>query len=183
MAPETQEQQDTSNVETTDQETQDQQQQTTPEPGANGSQQPVITDSTQLPDTHPLVKTLKANKDKLSSQAQELRDANARAAKATELEEELAKRPTQEAVETLQTRFDRLSEFLEAVPGPLGRALDSRTFTKDLFETDKDIASLVKDFLKKNPSVTSQALGGGTTQQTSDKPDPNALLRAAAGKS
>lgn len=180
MATETQ--QDGSTSETQDQEQQDQQQQTTPETGANGSQQQVtIDDSTQLPETHPLVKTLAANKTKLSEQANALREAQAQAAKFTQLEQDLAARPTQESVDALQTRYDRLEAFVLAVG--LGKALDSRTFTKDLFETDKDIAALVKDWNKANPSATSQALsstaGGG---EGTGKHDPNELLRIAAGK-
>lgn len=169
--------------ETQDQEQQDQQQQAAPGETPSGEQQQPVTidDSTQLPDTHPLVKTLKANKDKISSLTTELSEARTNSAKATQLEEELGKRPTTEAMETLQSRYDRLEEFVLAVG--LGKALDSRTFTKSLFETDTDVAQLVKDWHRANPSATSQALGstaGG--QQAEGKHDANELLRIAAGK-
>lgn len=172
-----------STVETPDQEQQGQQQQAASGETPGGEQQQPVTidDSTQLPDTHPLVKTLKANKDKISSLTTELSEARTNSAKATQLEEELGKRPTPEAMETLQTRYDRLEEFVLAVG--LGKALDSRTFTKALFESDTDVAQLVKDWHKANPSATSQALGstaGG--QQAEGKRDPNELLRIAAGK-
>ncbi|QOP65204.1 scaffolding protein [Microbacterium phage Zayuliv] len=182
MAPQDQEN-NGSTGETQDQEQQDQQQQAAAgETQAGEQQQPVtIDDSTQLPDTHPLVKTLKANKDKISSLTSELTEARSQSSKATQLEEELGKRPTTEAMETLQTRYDRLEEFVLAVG--LGKALDSRTFTKDLFETDKDITVLVRDWNKANPSATSTALAstaGG--QQADGKQDPNQLIRIAAGK-
>lgn len=165
--------------ETQDQEQQDQQNQATDETSGNGQEQQVtIDDSTQLPETHPLVKTLAANKTKIASQATELSEARAQAARATQLEDELGKRPTTEALETLQTRYDRLEAFVLEVG--LGKALDSRTFTKELFETDKDIAAIVKDWHKANPSATSKALGGGSGGGSAEpKQDPNALLRAA----
>lgn len=138
-----------------------------------------IDDSTKLPETHPLVKTLAANKEKLSSQARELTEARAKTAQVTKLEEELAARPPQEAVDTLQTRYDRLEAFLVAAGGPIGKALDSRTFTRDLFETDKDIDDLVRDWHKANPSATSQALGSGGAAPAEGKVDANKLIRAA----
>lgn len=133
----------------------------------------------KLPDDHPLVKTLAANKEKLSKQAATLAEAQAQASKASKLEQELNERPTKEALETLQTRYDRLEEFLTAVGGPVGRALDSRTFTKDLFETDKDIEDLVKDWHKANPTQTSDALSSAAGDPPKGKHDPNALIRAA----
>lgn len=181
MAPETQEQQNGSTSETEGQETQGQQQATTDETSGTGEQQQtstvVIDDSTKLPETHPLVKTLTTLKANAKSAATELAEANARAAKATKLEEELAARPTPEALETLQTRYDRLEAFAQAVG--LGKALDSRTFTKDLFESEKDVAELVKEFNRANPTVTSTALGGTTTTTAEGKQDPNKLIRAA----
>lgn len=156
------------------------QQQTTPEPGGNGTppEASTPTEPVKLPDDHPLVKTLAANKDKLSTQATELQELRAKSAQVTRLEEELAKRPSTEAITTLQTRYDRLEGFLQAVGGPLGKALDSRSFTRDLFESDKDIATLVKDWNKANPSATSAALAS-TAGASGTKVDPNTLLRAA----
>lgn len=160
--------------------TQDQQQTTTPETGGTGESQPVtIDDSTKLPETHPLVKTLAAQKEKISSQTAALAEANANSAKASKLEQELAARPTTEALETLQNRYDRLEAFLVAAGGPLGKALDSRTFSKDLFESDKDIKDLVKDWHKANPSATSTALSNGPAGDAAGKQDPNTLIRAA----
>jgi hypothetical protein len=172
-----------STVETTGTETEGQQQETTPETGGNGTQQQAeqvkIDDSTKLPDTHPLVKTLATQKDKLKTTQTELTEARAQAARVTQLEDDLKARPTTEAVETLQKRNDRLEEFLVNVGGPLSSALDSRTFTRDLFESDKPVADIVKDFLKKNPSATSQALSSAAAGDGKGKADINALLRAA----
>lgn len=179
MAPETQEQQNGSTGETPAQEQQDQQQQATPEAGGNGeAQQVTIDDNTKLPETHPLVKTLAKQKQELTEAKRELAEARAQAGTATKLEEQLAERPTVEALQTLQTRFDRLEAFAQAVG--IGKALDSRSFTRDLFESDKDIATLVKDWNRANPSPTAQALGGGAGQSAPGKNDPNELLRAAA---
>ncbi|AUX83155.1 scaffolding protein [Microbacterium phage Redfield] len=178
----TEQQENGSTGETQDQEQQDQQQQTTPETGANGSQQQVeITDDTQLPETHKLVKALAALKTKNASQATELAEARASAGKATKLQEELDARPTAEALATLQTRYDRLEAFLIAAGGPISKALDSRTFTKALFESEKvDIDELVKQWHKDNPSATAAALGGGGPEgQGKPKHDPNDLIRAA----
>lgn len=180
--------------ETSGQEQQGQQQQTTPETGGNGEQQQAGSTQDQsqsqsqeqtpvkLPDDHPLVKTLATQKDTIARQKTEIAELRAKSATTTQLEEELGKRPTTEALETLQTRYDRLEAFLVAAGGPLGKALDSRTFTRDLFETDKDIESLVKDWHKANPTATSQALGSGAASPASSKPNPNDLLRAAIGR-
>lgn len=177
----TEQQENGSTTETAGQEQQDQQQQATPEAGGNGeAQQVTIDDSTQLPDTHPLVKTLAKQKQELAAAKTALAEANAGSAKATQLEEELGKRPTPEALQTLQTRYDRLEAFAQAVG--LGKALDSRTFTRDLFETDKDIAALVKEFNKANPSATSTALSSTAGGEGKTKHDPNELLRIAAGR-
>lgn len=138
-----------------------------------------IDDTTQLPETHPLVKTLVKQKQDLASSKIELTEARAQAAKVTKLEEDLAKRPTEEALTTLQTRYDRLEAFLGQVGGPLSKALDSRTFTRDLFETDKDIKELVTEYQRANPTATSTALGSKGVAPADGKVDPNALLRAA----
>jgi hypothetical protein len=141
-----------------------------------------IDDTTQLPETHPLVKTLAKQKQDLASSKTELAEARAQAAKVAQLEEELGKRPTSEAVETLQTRYDRLESFLQSVGGPISKALDSRTFTRDLFESDKDVKDLVKDFNKANPSATSTALGSSGARPSGATVEVNDLLRAAARK-
>lgn len=164
------------------QEQQGQQQDPTPGEGANGGQQPQpapVTKDTKLPDDHPIVKALAKANEKASTQATELTELRAKSAQVTKLEEDLAARPTVEAMETLQTRYDRLEAFLVAAGGPIGKALDSRTFTRDLFETDKDIDSLVKDWHKANPTATSQALASAAGEPAGGKVNPNDLLRAA----
>lgn len=182
----TEEQQNSSTEDISGQEPQGQQQTPTGDTSGNGEQQPVtaekptVTKDTVLPDDHPVVKQLKDDKAKLASVRQELAEARTQAASAAKLQEELDKRPTPEALETLQTRYDRLEEFVLAVG--LGKALDSRTFTKSLFESDTDVAQLVKDWHKSNPTATSSALRGTAGEETSSKHDPNELLRIAAGK-
>lgn len=162
---------------------QDQQQSTTPETGGNGEQQSSTPqEPVKLPDDHPLVKTLASQKEKLASQRDELTELRAKSAQVTKLEDELKARPTQEAVDTLQTRYDRLEEFLQAVGGPVSKALDSRTFTKDLFESDKSVADILKDWNRANPTATSTALGAAAASPASKAPDVNELLRKAAGK-
>lgn len=118
-----------------------------------------VTKDTVLPDDHPLIVKHNELKAKLAKANTELSEARAKSAQTTKLEEQLNSRPTTEAMETLQLRFDRLEAFAQAVG--LGKALDSRTFTRDLFETDKDIAQLVKEWNKANPTATSHALGSG----------------------
>jgi hypothetical protein len=157
---------------TSEQEQQGQQQTTTEDTSGQESQQT---------EDHPVVKQLAADKEKLRKAQTELTELRSKSAKVTQLETDLAARPTTEAVETLQKRYDRLEEFLGAVGGPLSKALDSRTFTRDLFETDKDIEGLVKDWHRANPTATSSALAstaGGNTGGNG-KVDPNVLIRAA----
>jgi len=172
----------TSTDETLGQEAQGQQQGTTPETGENGTQQQASTTSTEplkLPEDHPLVKSLAAQKASIASQKSEITELRAKSAKVTQLEEDLNARPSTEAVETLQTRYDRLEAFLQAAGGPLGKALDSRTFTKALFETTEDITDIVKSWNAANPTATSTALGSSAAAPASKKPDMNALLRSA----
>ena len=59
------------------------------------------------------------------------------------------------------------------------QALDSKSFSTSLFETDTDIKDLVAQWHKDNPSATSSALTSGPGSETSTK-DMNALLRSAA---
>ncbi|QPL15103.1 scaffolding protein [Microbacterium phage Erla] len=179
----TEQQENGSTPETGDQEPQEQQQQgTTPETGANGGQQQQSEpqEPVKLPDDHPLVKSLGAYKGQIATLKSEMAELRAKSGQVTKLEEELGKRPTTEALETLQTRYDRLESFLLEAGGPISKALDSRTFTKDLFETDKDVADIVKDWQKANPSATSSALSTGAAGETGKgKHDPNDLIRAA----
>lgn len=167
---------DSTTGETQGQEQQGQQQGTAGE--TPGQEQQQASTPEKLPDDHPLVKTLAANKDKIASLTTELAEARAQAAKATKLETDLTARPTAEALTTLQNRYDRLEQFAQAVG--IGKALDSRTFTKDLFESDKDIKTLVKEWNAANPSATATALGAGpATAANGTKGDMNTLLRAA----
>lgn len=156
------------------------QQTSTEETSGQETPKPVVIDKdTKLPDDHPLVTTLATQKTKLAAQVTELNEARAQAAKATKLEEQLAARPTTEALTALQTRYDRLEEFLQQAGGPLGKALDSRTFTRDLFESDKSVADLVKEWNRANPSATSVALASAAATPGKAKADPNELIRAA----
>lgn len=77
----------------------------------------------------------------------------------------------------LETKYSRLEEFLTSVGGPISKALDSRSFTKSLFESDADISELVDKWHKENPSQTSSALSGGASGG-SPKLDVNAALRS-----
>ncbi|QJD50045.1 scaffolding protein [Microbacterium phage Zada] len=179
----TEQQENGTTDETSGQEPQEQQQQgTTPETGANGGQQQQSEpqEPVKLPDDHPLVKSLGAYKGQIATLKSEMAELRAKSGQVTKLEEELGKRPTTEALETLQTRYDRLESFLLEAGGPISKALDSRTFTKDLFETDKDVVDIVKDWQKANPSATSSALSTGAAGETGKgKHDPNDLIRAA----
>lgn len=127
----------------------------------------------QLPEDHPLVKTLAAQKEELAK----LRPSGA---KVTDLEKQISElTPKAEATEQVQLKYDRLEAFLTKVGGPLSKALDSRSFTKALFESDEDIDAIVTQWHKDNPSATSSALqsGPGTTKASNSMND---LLRSAA---
>lgn len=169
----------TEGTETGTEEQQEQQNSTDETSGQEQQQTGTPEKPVQLPDDHPLVKTLAANKDKIAGLTSELTELRAKSKTITKLEEELTARPTVEVVEALQARYDRLEGFLQAVGGPLSKALDSRTFTRDLFETDKDIETLVKEYSKANPTATSAALGSGAAAPASKSPDMNAILRSA----
>ena len=129
----------------------------------------------QLPDTHPLVKTLAAQKEELRTLRQE-------GQKVKELEAQVAELTTRaETADQIKAKYNRLEEFITKAGGPLGRALDSMSFTKALFESDTSVEDIVRDWHKDNPSATSVALGG-TVAPSGVKPDMNALLRTAANK-
>lgn len=85
-----------------------------------------------------------------------------------------------EQLQAVQRKYDRLEEFLAKSGSPLGKALDSRSFTSRLFETDDSISDLVKSWNASNPSPTNVALGSSTAPQRGGKPDMNTLLRQAA---
>ena len=100
----------------------------------------------------------------------ELEQATARAG---ELDSVTAER------DDLRNRYDRLEAFVLNAGGELSGLLDSRRFTQELFESDRDVSKIVADWHKANPSPTSAALKPGAAH---DKPavDINELLRAAA---
>lgn len=79
----------------------------------------------------------------------------------------------------LQAKYSRLESFLSAAGGPISQALDSRSFTKDLFESDTDVAELVTKWNKSHPSATSSALSNAASAGKSST-SINDLLRAAA---
>lgn len=114
----------------------------------------------------------------LHKERKDRQTAQARVAELEGKESELTS--TKETLEAVQAKYDRLEGFLQAAGGPLGRALDSRSFTRDLFETDKDIADIVTEWNKNNPSATSAALGSTAAAPDGKKPSMNELLRTAA---
>lgn len=147
---------------------------TTSETEANGTpdQSNNAGQEQQLPDTHPLVRTLAAQKE-------EIKQLRADRKRVDELETQLAEATTdKDAFTSLQSKYDRLEEFLVKAGGPIGKALDSKSFTKDLFESEKSIEDLVTEWHRSNPSATSTALGSSGSSG-SGKVDINALLRAA----
>lgn len=132
------------------------------------------TDPGQLPDDHPLVRTLAAQKE-------EIRNLRARGEAVPGLEAQIAELNKKvEATGTLQQRYDRLEEFLAKSGGPLSKALDSRSFTHSLFESDEPVEDLVAAWNRNNPSATSAALGARNSGDGGSKPTVNELLRAAA---
>ena len=153
----------------------------TTEPTATETEQvtePVVTPAeptveTKLPDDHPLVKTLATQKEEFK----QLRPAGVRV---TELEAQVAELTTKVGtVDAVQAKYDRLEAFLTGLGGPIGKALDSKSFSTALFETDADIKDLVTQWHKDNPSATSSALNSGAGENTTQT-DMSTLLRAAA---
>lgn len=131
------------------------------------------TTETKLPDDHPLVKTLATQKEELK----QLRPAGVRV---TELEAQVAELTAKVGtVDAVQAKYDRLEAFLTGLGGPIGKALDSKSFSTALFETDADIKDLVTQWHKDNPSATSSALNSGAGKNTTQT-DMSTLLRAAA---
>ncbi|AVJ51143.1 scaffolding protein [Microbacterium phage Pikmin] len=158
-----------------DVETQDTTDNTTPEAGGNGESQESSTsqEPAQLPKDHPLVTAYERQKE-------ELKQLRSSGTKVQELETKVSELQAKaDASDAIQAKYDRLEAFLVAVGGPLSRALDSKSFTQSLFESDTDIKDLVADWNKNNPSATSQALGSSGSA-AEGKVDFNALLRAAA---
>lgn len=123
------------------------------------------------PGKESLLRDLRGERDKrqaLTAEVQTLKNQLTTAEKAVE------------ELDSLQTRYDRLEAFLTHADGDLGRALDSKTFTAALFESDKDIDEIVSDWHTANPSATSKALGGAGPTSEEKKPSMNDLLRSAS---
>lgn len=149
---------------------------TTSETEENGKQQESNTtqQDERLPDDHPLVKAYTSSQEQLrqlkgthQTKVQELE---------TQVTELTAKATSAEAV---QAKYDRLESFLTSLGGPISKALDSKSFSTALFESDTDIKELVAQWHKDNPSATSAALNSSSGPEKSTK-DMNALLRSAA---
>ncbi|UDG78964.1 scaffolding protein [Microbacterium phage Saratos] len=102
--------------------------------------------------------------------------------KVSELETQVAElTPKAELAEAWEAKYTRLEAFLQALPGSVGKALDSMSFTKRLFESEDKIEDIIKDWNKANPSATSQALGAGAGDPSKKGPSMNDILRAARG--
>lgn len=145
----------------------------TAETADNGTPEPPAQD-TRLPDDHPLVKAYASTQDQLK----QLKGTHQ--SKVQELETQLNDLTTKATgAEELQARYDRLEAFLTSIGGPLSKALDSKTFSKALFESDTDIKDLVSQWHKDNPSATSAALNSSAGAKGPTK-DMNELLRKAA---
>lgn len=133
-------------------------------PDEQGTQQPDPAKASLLADLH------KERSDRKSAQA-----------RVTELETRIAElESVQETLDAVQSKYNRLEQFLAEVGGPLSRALDSRSFTTALFETDADIKDIVAKWHRDNPTATSEALGGGIGPRTSQTPTMSDLIRAAS---
>lgn len=112
-----------------------------------------------------------------------VKERNRRQALSAQVEQlESAAQATQSSTDeftALQTKYSRLESFLTSVGGPLSKALDSRSFTTALFESEEDITDLVTKWHRDNPTATSAALGSGAGSSSSSG-GMNALLRKAA---
>lgn len=84
-----------------------------------------------------------------------------------------------EELAAVQRKYDRLEQFLLGVGGPLSKALDSKTFSTKLFETDDPIEDIVTAWQAANPSTASKALSSSAAPADSKKSDIGDLLRQA----
>lgn len=160
-----------STSETEGQDEQEQENQEEQEQGTEGEK------PDEKPKPDPRLKTLRADLNKKATEL--VTTSQERDALKTEVEK---LRPVQETLDAVQSRYDRLEAFLTQAGGPLARALDSRTFTQALFESDKDIADIVKEWHRANPTATTTALSSAAGGDRQGKLSPNELLRIAAGK-
>ena len=85
-----------------------------------------------------------------------------------------------EELEALTKKYQRLEQFILGSNTDIGKALDSRTLTQRLFESDDEIDSILQDWHKDNPTTTSRALTGSNDSSPS-APSVGDLLRVAAG--
>lgn len=118
-----------------------------------------------------LLADLRTERDKRQAAVAEVETLRTQLAEAT---------TAKDAAVQAQARYDRLEEFLSKAGGPLARALDSRSLTTALFESDQDVQEIVTDWQKANPTATSQALGSGSVDPGGKKPGMNDLFRSAA---
>lgn len=148
---------------------------TTAETADTGTtEEPTGQQEERLPDDHPLVKAYAGTQDKL----RQLKDSHQ--TKVQELESQVTTLTTKATeADAVQARYTRLESFLTALGGPVSKALDSKSFSTALFETDTDVTELVAQWHRDNPSATSSALNSGSGSTASSK-DMNALLRQAA---
>ena len=144
----------------------DQSQDTTPDPASKPDDKKDPAKAALLADLHKERKSLKTANTELTTLRTQVAELS----------------PVKDTLDAVQSRYDRLEEFLQAAGGPLSKALDSRTFTKDLFESDKDIQDIVKAWHKANPSATSSALGSGPAAPAAKGPNMNDLIRSALHK-
>lgn len=84
-----------------------------------------------------------------------------------------------EELAAVQRKYDRLEQFLLGVGGPLSKALDSKTFSTKLFETDDPIEDIVTAWQAANPSTASKALSSSAAPADQKKSDIGDLLRQA----
>ncbi|WNN96039.1 scaffolding protein [Microbacterium phage Schimmels22] len=183
MAP--QEQAETANNDGTEEisDSQDQQQESAEETSDQDQQQDQNQDDKSSADKADKPKPDAAKQALQRDLSQERKDRKAAQARVTELEAQVADlTPKAETGEAWQAKYDRLEAFLQSLGGPISKALDSRSFSHKLFETEDDIEDIVKAWKRDNPTATSSALGSAAAEPAGKKIDPNALLRAARGK-
>lgn len=81
-----------------------------------------------------------------------------------------------------QHKYDRLESFLLALDKDISAALDSRSFSKQLFETDTPIKDLVDTWNKQHPSQTAKALNATPAKEKEQENTISDLLHAAIAK-
>lgn len=140
-----------------------------------------VSDTTQqedrLPDDHPLVKAYTSSQEQLRA----LKGTHQ--TKVQELEAQVSQLTAKTAsADEVQAKYDRLESFLTSLGGPISKALDSKSFSTALFESDTDIKELVAQWHRDNPSATSTALGSSAGSPAGPQPTMNEILRAASPK-